>query len=91
MARNDSRLKKLLKTAALVEQLETLNLISNELNVALARHKADPSHEAETDTFIRGHNAGYENGLKRAIDTVNYQIGIRQDPPNINYPGERPQ
>jgi hypothetical protein len=72
------------KTQAQAE-IETLHLILNELKPLLARSKTDPSHENETDTFIRGIHAGYEDGLKRAIEIVNYQIGIRLDPPDIFY------
>jgi hypothetical protein len=79
------------KTPAQAVQLETLHLILNELKPVLARFEADPSRENEPDTFIRGIYAGYKDGLQRAIDIVNYEIGIRLDPPNINYPGERPQ
>jgi hypothetical protein len=76
------------KTQAQAE-IETLRLILNELKPVLARYKADPAHEAETDTFIRGVYAGYKDGLRRAIDTVNYQIGIRLDPPDISYGMEK--
>jgi hypothetical protein len=67
------------------DQIETFHFILNELKPLLARSKADPSHKNETDTFIRGLYAGYEDGLKRAIEIVNYQIGIRLDPPDIFY------
>jgi hypothetical protein len=70
---------------------ETLQSILNELNAALARHKADSAHDPQTDHFIQGIHAGFEYGINRAINIVNYEIGIRQNPPNINYPGERPQ
>jgi hypothetical protein len=70
---------------------DPLKAVLQGLESALARYKADPSLETEEDVFYRGLHAGYENGLKRAIDIVNYEIGIRQEPPNINYPGERPQ
>jgi hypothetical protein len=64
---------------------ETLQSVLNELNAVLARYKADPPHDTETDTFIRGCHAGFEHGINRAIDIVNYEIGIRQNPPNIFY------
>ena len=68
-----------------------LKAVLQELEFTLARYKADPAHESEKDIFIRGIHAGYEYGIKRAVEIVNYEIGIRQDPPNINHPGERPQ
>jgi hypothetical protein len=68
-----------------------LKAVLQELETALARYEADPAHEAETDKFLRGCHAGYIDGLKRAISIVNMEIGIRQNPPNNNYPGERPQ
>jgi hypothetical protein len=64
---------------------ETLQSVLNELNTVLERYKADLSHETETDIFIKGIHAGFEHGINRAIDIVNYEIGIRQDPPNIFY------
>jgi hypothetical protein len=79
------------KTPAQAKQLETLNLISSELKTVLNQYKSDHPLKTETDTFTRGVLAGYEYGMKKAIEIVNYQIGIRQNPPNINYPGERPQ
>jgi hypothetical protein len=57
----------------------------------LALFKTESSHKEEEDMFMRGYHAGYTYGLKRAISIVNSEIGIRQNPPNINYPGERPQ
>jgi hypothetical protein len=68
-----------------------LKAVLGELETALARYEADSAHEAETDKFLRGCHAGYIDGLKRAISIVNMEIGMRLDPPNINYPGERPQ
>jgi hypothetical protein len=62
-----------------------LERIVKELESDLARYKADPSHETGKDMFSRGLYAGYEHGLKRAVNIVNYEIGIRQDPPNISY------
>jgi hypothetical protein len=44
----------------------------------------------EKDSFMRACYYGYTDGLKRAIDIINIEIGLRQNPPNINYPGERP-
>jgi hypothetical protein len=69
---------------------ETLQSVLTELNVALARYEADSPHKDKT-AFMRGLYAGYMDGLKRAISIVNCEIGIRQNPPNINYPGEKPQ
>jgi hypothetical protein len=57
----------------------------------LARFKAEYSHKEEEDTFIRGCHYGHIDGLKRAISLVRCEIGIRMNPPNIDYPGERPQ
>ena len=64
---------------------ETLQSVLNELNAALARYEADFVHEAEENTFACGCHAGYRDGLKRAISIVQYEIGIRQNPPNISY------
>jgi hypothetical protein len=68
-----------------------IEAVLQDLEGHLVRYEAEPGREAETDRFSRGWDAGYIGGLKRAISIVNYEIGIRQDPPNINYPGERPQ
>jgi hypothetical protein len=68
-----------------------LQAVLRELETQLAKYEADPAHETETDKFLRGCHSGYIDGLKKAISIVNMEIGIRQDPPNINYPGERPQ
>jgi hypothetical protein len=69
---------------------DPLEAVLRELENAIVRYKEITSPETETDTFYRGRHAGYESGMKRAIEIVNYEIGIRQDSPNINYPGERP-
>jgi hypothetical protein len=67
-----------------------LRAVLRELEVTLDRNNDRP-HKAEEDLFDRAFRAGYEYGIKRAIEIVNYEIGISQNPPNINYPGERPQ
>jgi hypothetical protein len=67
-----------------------LEAVLRELENALVRYKDATSPETETDIFCRGRHIGYESGIKRAVEIVNYEIGIRQNPPNINYPGERP-
>jgi hypothetical protein len=67
-----------------------LKAVLRELESTLAREEANHSREEVKDMFISGCHAGYADGLKRSISIVNYEIGIRQNPPNINYPGERP-
>jgi hypothetical protein len=56
-----------------------------ELKLALARYKTDPALLVKEELFDRAFRAGYEYGIKRAIEIVNYEIGIRQNPPNIFY------
>jgi hypothetical protein len=70
---------------------DPIQAVLEELQTHLAKYTADPSHKEEKDAFLKGCHAGYADGLKRAINIIQYEIGIRQDPPNINYPGERPQ
>jgi hypothetical protein len=70
---------------------DPLQAVLQELEATLARSEADPAYRDEKDMFRIGYHAGYIDGLKRAINIVNYEIGIRQSPPNINYPGEKPQ
>jgi hypothetical protein len=63
-----------------------LKAVLQELELALARNKADrAAHKENEDLYDRAFRAGYEYGLKRAIEIVNYEIGIRQNPPNIFY------
>jgi hypothetical protein len=66
----------------------SLEAVLQELESTLAQHKASHDREAEKNTFMRGVYFGYEDGMRRAIEIVNGEIGIRQNPPNINYPGE---
>jgi hypothetical protein len=68
-----------------------LKAVLQELESTLALHKARHDREAEKDAYIRGIYAGYEDGMRRAIEIVNCEIGVRQNPPNVNYPGERPK
>jgi hypothetical protein len=68
-----------------------LKAVLQQLEAYLARYKNEYSPKAAKDDFMRGLYSGYIDGLKKAISIVNMEIGIRQDPPNINYPGERPQ
>jgi hypothetical protein len=63
--------------------------VLRELEKALAWNN-DRAQKEEEDLHDRAFRGGYEYGLKRAIEIVNREIGIRQNPPNINYPGERP-
>jgi hypothetical protein len=74
-----------------LHRLAPLEAVLEDLERTLAKYEAEPAHKAETDKFLKGCRAGYADGLRYAINIVNYEIGIRQDPPNINYPGERPQ
>jgi hypothetical protein len=62
-----------------------LKAVLQELESALARFVTNSSCEEKEDMFIKGCHAGYIDGLKRAIGIVNYEIGIRQNPPNIFY------
>jgi hypothetical protein len=62
-----------------------LKAVLKELKTVLARNKFDPAHRAEEDLFSKTFRAGYEYGIKRAIEIVNCEIGIRQDPPNFFY------
>jgi hypothetical protein len=62
------------------------------IEAALADIEADlksrelkPGDERENDTFLRGYCTGYTEGLKRAISAIRYEIGIRQNPPNISF------
>jgi hypothetical protein len=69
---------------------ETLQSVLIELNAVLAQHKAKTARENEANnTFTMCIHAGFEYGIKRAIDIVNYEIGIRQEPPNIFYGTEK--
>jgi hypothetical protein len=61
-----------------------LQAVLRELEVSLARNN-DRDHKENEDLYDRGFRAGYEYGLKRAIEIVNYEIGIRQNPPNVFY------
>jgi hypothetical protein len=67
-----------------------LEAVLQGLETALAWNN-DRAHKEEEDLYDRAFRAGYEYGLKRAIEIVNLEIGIGQNPPNINWPGERPQ
>jgi hypothetical protein len=67
-----------------------LEAVLRELESTLSRYKAGRDHDAEKDAFLPGIYIGYEYGMRRAIEIVNGEIGIRQNPPNINYPGARP-
>jgi hypothetical protein len=66
-----------------------LEAVLRELENALVRYKEATSPETETDTFCRGRHAGYESGIKRAIEIVNCEIDMRQNPPNIFYGMEK--
>jgi hypothetical protein len=61
-----------------------LKAVLQELELALARNN-DRAHKENEDLYDRAFRAGYEYGLKRAIEIVNYEIGIRLNPPNIFY------
>jgi hypothetical protein len=63
-----------------------IKAVLEELESTLTRFEAGQD-EKERDMFKIGCRYGYIDGLKRAIDIVNFEIGIRQNPPNINYPG----
>jgi predicted nucleic acid-binding Zn-ribbon protein len=56
-----------------------------DIEAALKNHKERLEHTQEEDVFVRGYYAGYTEGLKRAISAIRYEIGIRQDPPNISF------
>jgi hypothetical protein len=60
-----------------------LEAVLRELENALVRYRETTFPETETDIFCRGRHAGYESGIKRAIEIVNCEIGMRQNPPNI--------
>jgi prophage antirepressor-like protein len=57
-------------------EIAALETVLKELETRLAKHKENP---------------GYTNGMMGAIVAVQLEIGLRLEPPNINYPGERPQ
>jgi hypothetical protein len=57
-----------------------LKAVLQDLERTLARYGADPAHEAETDKFLRGCHAGFIDGLKYAIDAVQLEIGLSQNP-----------
>jgi DNA-directed RNA polymerase subunit RPC12/RpoP len=50
------------------------------IEAALKSHKERPEYTQE-----RGYSAGYTEGLERAISEIRYEIGIRQNPPNISF------
>jgi hypothetical protein len=62
-----------------------LKAVLKELKSTLDKYRYNPDHATEKDIYIRGIHAGYEDGIKQAIEIVNYEIGIRQNPPNIFY------
>jgi hypothetical protein len=63
-----------------------LEAVLQGLETALARHKADIAvHKEDGYLLSKAFQEGYEDGLKRAIEIVNLEIGIRQNPPNIFY------
>jgi hypothetical protein len=66
-----------------------LEAVLQELETQLAVYEAELYYRG--DLAREMYRAGYREGLRRAINIIRYEIGIRQDPPNINYPGERPQ
>jgi hypothetical protein len=68
---------------------DPLKAVLEELESTLARYKAGRDGDAAKDAFISGVYAGYEDGMRRAIDIVNYEIGIRQNSPNISYGMEK--
>jgi hypothetical protein len=68
---------------------EPLRAVLQELETQLARYEAEPGYRG--DLAREMYRAGYTDGLRRAISVIQCEIGIRQNPPNINYPGERPQ
>jgi hypothetical protein len=74
-----------------MNQSELIEAVVRELKKAISLYETSFYDEKEKDPFIRGCHYGYLDGMKRAIEIVNLEIGLRQDPPNINYPGERPQ
>jgi hypothetical protein len=74
-----------------MNQSELIEAVVQELKKALALRETALANEKEKDPFIRGCYYGYTDGMKHAIEIVNLEIGLRQDPPNINYSGERPQ
>jgi hypothetical protein len=68
-----------------------LKAVLQELKSALDKHRFNPAQATEKDIYIQGFNIGYENGIKRAIEIVKCEIGIRQNPPNISYGMEKPE
>jgi hypothetical protein len=69
------------------KEITLLQAICQDLKSKFEKFKEE---DGGWDTFSRGYRTGYIGGLKYAIDAINYEIGIRLSPPNINYPGERP-
>jgi hypothetical protein len=67
-----------------------LESVLQELETQLTRYEAEPD-DGQRNLAKGMYRAGYANGLRSAINVMHYEIGIRQNPPNINYPGERPQ
>jgi hypothetical protein len=73
------------------KEMDLPEAVLRELEKTIARYEAEsPPKGTAKGAFFRGLNAGYIGGLKLAINAVNYEIGIRQNPPNINYPGPVP-
>jgi hypothetical protein len=62
--------------------------VLQELESVLALLK--DNHKAKEDPFDIGFRYGYETGIRRAIGIVNYEIGIRKNPPDIFYGMESP-
>jgi hypothetical protein len=66
-------------------EIEALEAALKELETQLAKYKENPGFNMETDAYLRAYFDGYTNGMKGAIVTVQLEIGIRQDPPNVFY------
>jgi hypothetical protein len=62
--------------------------VLQELESVLALLK--DNQKANEDRFDMGFRYGYETGIRRAFGIVNYEIGKRQNPPDIFYGMESP-
>jgi hypothetical protein len=68
---------------------DPLKMVLQELKYTLTQIELEAARNNGKNAFTKDYHAGYTDGLKHAISSVNIEIGIRQNPPNINYPGER--
>jgi hypothetical protein len=59
---------------------ESFEAVVRELEKARSLCETDFANRTEEDPFVRGCYYGYMDGMKRAIDIVYLEIGIRERP-----------